>query len=200
MNVACVIGNGPSRKQLDLHCINATMTTYGCNALYRDFMPDYLICMDKQMVDEILNNKVQYSTKFYTTETHNFDHMTVDSSECINWLKNMVKRLDSGNNALELALDNKHDVIYIIGFDYNSTSHSLPNVYHGTKNYAPSMANVHAEELAYDWQQRLRMLVKEYPNTQIIRVNGSNTSINVEATNYSEITIEQFKEIYDSRN
>lgn len=200
MNKACVIGNGPSRKQFSLETIGRQMTTYGCNALYRDYMPNYLICMDRQMVDEVLKNEVQYKTKFYTPETHNFDHMTIDSSQCINWLKNMAKRLDSGNNALELALDNKHDIIYIIGFDYNSSSHSLPNLYHGTKNYAPNMANVHAEELAYDWQQRLRMLVKEYPDTQIIRVNGSNTPMTTDATNYSEITSEQFKEIYERTN
>ena len=54
--------------------------------------------------------------------------------------------------------------------------------------------------MASEWQQRLRKLVKEYPDTQIIRVNGSNTKATIDATNYSEITPEQFKEIYDSRN
>jgi hypothetical protein len=54
--------------------------------------------------------------------------------------------------------------------------------------------------MAREWQSRLRKLVKEFPDTQIIRVNGSNTSISIEATNYSEINIEQFKEIYESRN
>jgi hypothetical protein len=53
MNIACVMGNGPSRKQFDLDTIHATMYTYGCNALYRDFMPDYLVSMDFHVVDEI---------------------------------------------------------------------------------------------------------------------------------------------------
>ena len=42
---AKAIGNGPSRKPLNLEHIKSIMTTYGCNALYRDFIPDYLISM-----------------------------------------------------------------------------------------------------------------------------------------------------------
>jgi hypothetical protein len=111
----------------------------------------------------------------------------------------MNRRLDSGNSALEVALSHDYDVIYMIGFDYNIDD-KLPNVYHGTKNYARNSLVPAAESMAREWKQRLRNLIKEYPDTQIIRVNGSYTEMNIEATNYSEITIEQFKEIYDSRN
>lgn len=200
MNLACVIGNGPSRLNFDLDCINATMYTYGCNALYRDFMPNYLIAMDDQLVREILANKIQYKTNFYTQEKHMFDHMTVDVNEKINWLKPLDKRLDSGNSALEVALNHAYDIIYMIGFDYNTDDYKLDNVYKGTRHYAPNAHNYHAREMAKEWKQRLRNLIREFPETKIIRVNGSNTEINIDQTNYSEITIEQFKEIYDSRN
>jgi len=66
MNIACVIGNGPSRKTLSLETIGSKMTTYGCNALYRDYMPNYLVSMDYDMVKEILNNKVHHKITFYT--------------------------------------------------------------------------------------------------------------------------------------
>ena len=38
MDTAYIIGNGPSRKGLDLSTLDGT--TFGCNALYRDFTPD----------------------------------------------------------------------------------------------------------------------------------------------------------------
>lgn len=194
-----MIGNGPSRKELDLHCINATMHTYGCNVLYRDFMPNYLISMDWPIVLEILENDIHHRTNFYTQDNANFNHVSSEKKERINWLKNMARRLDSGNSALEVALDHEYETIYMIGFDYN-TDDKLPNIYHGTKNYARNSTVPAAESMAREWQQRLRNLIKQYPDTQIIRVNGSNTAMNIDATNYSEITIEQFKEIYDSRN
>ena len=175
------------------------MTTYGCNVLYRDYMPDYLISMDWAIVEEILTNDVHHKTNFYTQDTSQFNFMSVEKKERINWLKNMARRLDSGNSALEVALEHEYETIYMIGFDYN-TDDKLPNVYHGTKNYARNSTVPAASSMAREWQSRLRKLVKEFPDTQIIRVNGSNTSISIEATNYSEITPEQFKEIYERTN
>jgi len=199
MNIACVIGNGPSRKQFDLETIGRHMTTYGCNVLYRDYMPDYLISMDWSIVEEILDNDIHHKTNFYTQDRSQFNFMSVEKKEHINWLKNMARRLDSGNSALEVALSNDYETIYVIGFDYNIDD-TLPNVYHGTSNYARNAHVPAAESMAREWQQRLRTLIREFPDTQIIRVNGSNTTISIDATNYSEINIEQFKEIYESRN
>lgn len=199
MNIACVIGNGPSRKQFDLNCINQSMTTYGCNALHRDFIPNYLISMDWAIVQEILENDVHYRTNFYTQDCAQFNHMSYEKKERINWLKSMNKRLDSGNSALEVALEHDYEIIYMIGFDYN-TDDKLPNVYHGTTHYARNSNVPAAESMAREWQQRLRKLVNEFPDTRIIRVNGSYTEMSIDTINYSEITPEQFKEIYDSRN
>jgi len=200
MNIACVIGNGPSRRELDLDCINATMYTYGCNAIYRDFIPNYLISMDWAIVEEILTNNIHHRTNFYTQDAAQFNHISVEKKEHINWLKPMNKRLDSGNSALEVALSHEYETIYMIGFDYNTDSGTLPNVYHGTTNYARNSNVPAATQMASEWKLRLRRLVKEHPDTKFIRVNGSNTEVTVEATNYSEITTEQFKEIYDTRN
>ena len=44
-NAYC-IGNGPSRKGFDLDKLGATGQTYGCNALYRDFLPDFIFSVD----------------------------------------------------------------------------------------------------------------------------------------------------------
>ena len=198
MNIACVIGNGTSRKQFDLHCINATMKTYGCNALYREFVPDVLISMDIFMVCEIIENDIHRQSKFYTQHCNKMDELA-EIGEPIHFCKIERSTQDSGTSAIELASMN-NDIVYLIGFDYDTGDGILPNVYHGSKNYPRSSCIPAATDMANRWKQRLRKLVKEYPNTQFIRVNGSNTEASVSATNYSEITPEQFKEIYDSRN
>ena len=53
---AFILGNGPSRptdiKWLD----NLEGDTYGCNALYRDWEPDFLVANDWAMMVEIINS------------------------------------------------------------------------------------------------------------------------------------------------
>ena len=48
---AYIIGNGPSRKDIDLETLQGK--TFGCNALYRDFTPDYLLSGDAGVIKEI---------------------------------------------------------------------------------------------------------------------------------------------------
>ncbi len=40
--VVC-LGNGESRLNLDLDKIKEQVMVWGCNALYRDWIPDYLV-------------------------------------------------------------------------------------------------------------------------------------------------------------
>ena len=53
MERAFIIGNGKSRIGFDLNQLRGKGTIYGCNALYRDFMPDVLIATDDRMREEI---------------------------------------------------------------------------------------------------------------------------------------------------
>ena len=54
MDRAFVIGNGQSRLQIDLNNLRSKGTIYGCNALYRDFIPDVLVATDCKMSCQIL--------------------------------------------------------------------------------------------------------------------------------------------------
>ena len=47
------IGNGESRKGFDLEILRPHGTIYGCNAIYRDFMPDVLTGVDHGIMHEI---------------------------------------------------------------------------------------------------------------------------------------------------
>lgn len=192
---ACVIGNGPSRLQFDLHKIAETMTTYGCNALYRDYMPDYLISMDYNMVKEILDNKIHYKTSFHTQHDNRIDKLQ-NEGEPINFFWGFNETNDSGNSAVKLALQQDNNIVYMIGFDYSENPSSLPNVYAGTKHYVSRHCYPAASMLDSKWEQRLRKILKQHPTKKVVRVNGSRP-LNVGNENYSEITIQQFKEIYE---
>ena len=193
---ACVIGNGTSRLQFDLETIGHKMTTYGCNALYRDYMPNYLVSMDYNMVKEILDKKVHYHTNFYTQHDNRIDKLAEDG-EPINFFWGFSETNDSGNSALRLALSNKHNVVYMIGFDYSTTPCNLPNVYQGTENYVSSHSYPAASMTDTKWEQRLKKILKDYPNQKVVRVNGTK-SLNIGNENYCEISLEQFKkELYE---
>ena len=60
---AYIIGNGPSRKGFDLERLKATGQTYGCNAIYRDFMPDFIFSVDSKITVEMCENEVVHLAK-----------------------------------------------------------------------------------------------------------------------------------------
>ena len=112
---ALIIGNGRSRLQFDLDQLHELFTTYGCNALYRDFIPDYLVSMDVAMVHEILNSNVHHKTKFYTQYSEKAQHRK-NIGEPIYWAIQDKWMSDSGTGALRLACMNGHKKIYMIGW------------------------------------------------------------------------------------
>jgi len=190
MNAACVIGNGPSRKLLDLYDIHRCMTTYGCNALYRDFIPHYLISMDIFMVREILGNNIHYKTKFYTQHTNHIDDMARDGHP-INFVWGQRETLDSGNTALRIALKNNHDIVYMIGFDY-MVDNDIPNIYTDSPNYYKSNQYPAPESQNTRWRGRLSSILKEFNKIKVVRVTTN--PINLKHDNFLEITINEFKE------
>ena len=56
-----VLGNGTSRADIIPDELIPHGKIYGCNALYRSFVPDFLIAVDVKMVLEI--NKAKYNHK-----------------------------------------------------------------------------------------------------------------------------------------
>ena len=59
--VAYIIGNGPSRRDVMLDTLPGT--TFGCNALYRDYAPDYLLSGDSTIIKEICETEYPKNNK-----------------------------------------------------------------------------------------------------------------------------------------
>lgn len=193
-NDALIIGNGKSRLQFDLHELHKIYTTYGCNALYRDFMPDYLVSHDMGIADEIIDNNVHYKTKFYTQHGTKMDHR-LSIGEPINFVISDSFMGDSGTGALRLACSNNHENIYMIGFDYSDNNQYIDNVYAGSKHYQPGPINNGGEFMLRQWESRLRHWSRTYNHINIIRINANGYKPCCKENNFTNISVEKFKEI-----
>lgn len=60
-----VLGNGESRKNINLKGLKSIGKVYGCNALYRDFTPDALVCVDGGMIHEVYSSGYCSKNKTY---------------------------------------------------------------------------------------------------------------------------------------
>ena len=49
-----VFGNGESRTSVNIDNLNGTKI--GCNAIYRDYTMDHLVCVDRRMVNEVIGD------------------------------------------------------------------------------------------------------------------------------------------------
>jgi hypothetical protein len=137
---ALVIGNGESRKSIDISEINCTK--YGCNAVHRDLVIDHLICVDSRMVDEALLNVTD--TLIYTRHNwiNQYAHrpnvrLVPDLPYKGNLREDDPWHWGSGPYAVLLSTA-RHDIINLVGFDLYSKDGLVNNVYKDTKNYLTS--------------------------------------------------------------
>jgi len=197
---ATILGNGRSRLVLDLDQINAKTVTYGCNAIHRDFITDYLIALDPDMVFEIIDNNAHLKSKFYTQSTRRLQNRLVQEPELkksCTIIDDDVKSIDSGNTAIRLACFNKHTVIYLVGFDHGimlNEPRAYNNVYRSTPNYLP-ISNVQVNVAnARSWRSRMLDTIQLNPDVMFKRVVDQTEKIKSKLNNYSEMTPEQFNE------
>jgi hypothetical protein len=100
-----VLGNGTSRNTISLDNLNEFGTVYGCNALYRDYIPNYLVAVDAKMVMEINRFSIQDKTQVWTNPNKAFATLSK-----LNYFT-PSKGWSSGPTALHLASEHAHDTI-----------------------------------------------------------------------------------------
>jgi len=163
MKRAFVLGNGRSRLEINCEKLKDYGTVYGCNALYRDFLPDHLVAVDVKMVLELIENNVLDTTNVYT----NFNNRFKDIAKLNIFYPS--KGWSSGPTALWLASTHGYDEIYILGFDYQGLQNNkrVNNVYAGTPNYKKE----HEPATFYgNWLRQTEAAVKEFGGIKYFRV------------------------------
>jgi len=189
--IAFVLGNGTSRKSINLENLKSKGTVYGCNAIYREFEPDYLIAVDTKMILEINKSGFQHNHQVWTNKNKAYAQFTG-----FNYF-NPSKGWSSGPTALNLASDHNNNDLYILGFDYVGLDDKVNNIYSGTPNYkkVSDRATFHG-----NWLKQTLIVCQKNTNKRYIRVLGDNPFIPKEFSvlnNLSHITVEEFKKTFD---
>ena len=131
---AYVIGNGPSRQGFDLNKLKDTGQTYGCNAIYRDFIPDFIFSVDTKMTNEMVEAKVGEKTIHYAPS---LEVNRKQNKGMLHLIPNNPHWI-SGNTAFWTAGVHGHKNIYLLGFDFREYGKGqLNNIYQGSLNYGP---------------------------------------------------------------
>jgi hypothetical protein len=205
-NRAVVIGNGISRTEFDLtHFLPSRETTawgefapwvqakhkkrfntYGCNALYRNFQPDFIVATGEDIVKEIADSDYIDDNVVYTNA-----HTVMEYPEKFHYIP-QDPNYNSGAMAAYLAAFDGHKRVFMLGFDGIDSTTDNYNAYAGTNAY-PSKDTAINESY---WTSSLYSIMKLYDDVEFIRVAPTSTFRSPEAwkylLNYRTISFRQF--------
>lgn len=188
-----VLGNGTSRRDIDLVKLKQYGKIYACNAIYREFDPDYLIAVDAKMVLEIDRKSYQKQNPNVWTNPNK----AYRKLEGFNYFR-PSKGWSSGPTALWLASQHGYKTIYILGFDYTGLNEGklVNNMYAGTPNYK----KINDTATYYgNWLRQTKTVIQENTKINYVRViapdNFQPGELN-SFSNFNTITIDSFKRIF----
>lgn len=163
-NVAFIIANGTSRAKYDL--LELPGVVYGCNALYRDFspnyiLPHYLVAIDPGMISEIEHSDFPSSRVIIPPHDECWEPADCNPSR---------PRSNAGINAIREAIKGGHKIIIGLGFDFMllDESQSVSNIYDGTKNYGMEVRANHRDN--FNRANYMNWVAKSNPSVSIFLV------------------------------
>ena len=197
-DVAFVLGNGKSRLNIDPRNFQERGVVYGCNALYREFAPDYLVAVDVKMVNEIIASGYHRTHQVWTNSNKG-----ITSKSNINFFS-PHKGWSSGPTALWFASTHTYQTIYILGFDYQGAGGKFNNVYADTFNYKKS---TDAPTFHGNWLSQTEKVIKEFRQIKFVRVIEDGAFVpdqlgyqhpNLKHINYHEFKLNYPEVIYNN--
>lgn len=187
---AFVLGNGLSRKNINLHQLKIYGNIYGCNALYREYTPDVLVATDRPIATQIQESGYSARNRFYTRRPlPNLGARTVPKEYFGN---------SSGPIACALAAIDGHRQIYLLGFDLGGDKNQkFNNIYADTEFYKSS-----GSQATYtgNWINQLIKIAKHFPHVEFYRVHGDTTTVVEEfskITNFKQLSLKEFSATFD---
>jgi len=166
MAAAFVLGNGVSRQAVDLIVLKTLGTVYGCNAIYREFVPDVLISTDTPISERIQSEGYSQKNVHYTRKPF------PDSGA--RRIAQKYFGFSSGPVAVgQAALDGAR-AVYLVGFDMGPTRNGrFNNCYADTEFYKKSSAN---PTFTGNWVNQIKTITRDFPKTSLFRITGDTTA------------------------
>jgi hypothetical protein len=191
------VGNGESRLAINLDRLKGPKV--GCNAIYRDYYTDYLVCVDKRMMQEVIHARVNLrNTLVYTRPDWYPQFKTLKVRQVPPLPYSGEERWDepfqwgSGPYAVLIAtLFAKERYVNLIGFDLWSSSSTVNNVYKGTSNYDD--ADKRAVDPRY-WIHQIGKVFECFPKTKFT-IYQDNWDL-PKAWNYPNVKVDKISNIH----
>jgi hypothetical protein len=178
MSQAVVVGNGESRRGVNLESYLSTHVLIGCNGIHRDIKVDHLICCDRRMVAEAIVNPDINDTLIYVRDSWYHYFRKILKNKRIQHLppipvvgelkRDQPDHWGSGCYAILLAAHLGFKEITLVGFDLYPTHDRVNNLYKGTPNYAKSDAQ--AVDYSY-WVYHTELIFKHYSQCEFTVIN-----------------------------
>jgi len=192
-----VIGNGESRKRIDINSINTKKV--GCNAIYRDYYVDYLVCVDKRMIQEALDANANYDSlvftrpdlfsKFNTKRLREVPSLPYAGFERLD----LPKHWGSGPYAVLLgALKTTTNEVKMIGFDLYGIDGKTNNVYKDTANY--SVSDKRAVDPTY-WIYQISKIFENFPQIKFT-IYQEDSWVRPKSWKKPNVTVDNISNIY----
>jgi hypothetical protein len=167
---AVAIGNGESRLNFELRHLTDhnrgglfgadRLQSYGCNALFKDFTPDFLIVTSDKVAQGVVNSGYADSNIVYTTSDITLKYPGKF------YLVPQNIQFDAGALAAYMACFDGHKKVFLVGYDQYNGESLVNNVYKDIDGYPLSTDTQNGELFALT----LTNVVKTYSDVEFVRV------------------------------
>ena len=169
--VAFVLGNGESRKGIQIEDLKKHGTVFACNGVYRTDRPDFLVAVDPKMMMEIGESDYVIHNKVYSNYNVQYEK-NQKIKDHVQWFRPSLG-WSSGPTALRLALEQGSTEVYMLGFDYkgfdkdSKSLNKFNNLYKDTRNYKKS-----TDEATFygNWMSQTKKCLQDFKDVKYIRV------------------------------
>ena len=168
-----VFGNGESRTSVNIDNLNGTKI--GCNAIYRDYTMDHLVCVDRRMVNEVIgdlqknNYALVYTREDWLSQYKQFKRVQVVPKLPYNGTERWDEPFQWGSGPYAVLLSAKlckGPTVRLVGFDLHSATNTVNNLYKDTSNYDSADKNavdpkywVHQISKVFEWFPQLHFKI-----------------------------------------
>jgi len=178
MSIAFVLGNGVSRKNIDLTKLQTCGKIYGCNALHREFAPDVLVATDRPIAEHIQNSGYSTTHRFHTRRR-------IEGLGALEVPQHYFG-FSSGPIAAGIAAIDGHKRIYLLGFDMGpSENNTINNIYAGSEFYKRVDA---PPTFTGNWVKQLTKIMDDHRQVSFVRVHGPTTAHIPQFANINNLT------------